>query len=143
MLNIRRFSKYTLVAGVLFVGNMAIAYGLREGFDFSNILATLCGMVVHGVAAFYINRSLVFKSPTTQAKTGLAKVAVMEVGAFVIVLALTWVGEFIFHQTFLVSRIGAAVAALLWLFVLDSAWVFQPTKGEPDAHKVAPPSRVN
>lgn len=128
-----RFSKYTLVAGVLFIGNIAIAYGLREELGVSNLIATFCGMVMHGVAAFFINRRVVFNSPKTQAKSGLAKVAVLETGAYVIVLSVTWVGEYIFLQTFLASRISAAFVALIWLFILDAVWVFRsPTEGGQD-----------
>lgn len=124
-----RFSKYTLVAGVLFIGNIAIAYRLREELGVSNLIATFCGMFLQGVLAFFINRRVVFKSPNTPAKTGLLKVAVLEAGAFALVLFLTWVGEYIFLQTFLVSRTSAGILALMCYYTLDAIWVFKsPTK---------------
>jgi putative flippase GtrA len=103
--------------------NLGVGWALTEfGIDYK--IATIVGFFVQATIGFFLNRWWTFQAEV-KTSTGLVKTWGIAVFNLALAVGLTTVFIEYVGLSFLPARIGAAVIALLWGYVLNARFTFK------------------
>jgi len=118
-----RISKFAVINIILWFVNIGIA-ALLIVWGVHYMLASIIGILLHIVVAFFLHRSWVFKAPTVKTSFGLLKSILVEVCVVCVMLISLLVLVEVFAIGPLVSRPIASIPSGITAWVLHSLLVF-------------------
>ena len=116
-------NKFVLVNLVLWLLNITIAISLIN-FGLNYILASLVGIVLHIIVAFFFHRSWVFEMPKIKTNTGIINTFIVEICIICIMLVSLFVLVEFFGVGADISRPLASIPSGIAAWILHSLFVF-------------------